>query len=421
VAALVYHWLVMADSKPVALQAAAAVPFSATLERVRPHTKLIGLLAVGHLVIDLTQGSLPAVLPFLKTAHGLSYAQAATIVLVANLTSSIIQPLFGYLADHTVRRWLLPASIFTAGAGMALVGLAPSYLAVCALVIVMGLGVAAWHPEGYKTATSVAGDRKATALSWFSLGGNVGLALGPPLLTVLIATWTITGTLGMLLPALLVGAVMLGALPAVTAASTSPRAARASAARGANMPWAMALLILVVAIRSWASLGVTTFVPFYYVDHLHADAHEVGRALFVFLGAGAVATLAAGPLADRWGARPFVRWVFLAAIPFGMLFLATRGVLALVMLGLFGAVLTSSFTVSVVLGQSYLPRNAGMASGLIVGFAIGTGGLGVAALGWIADRHGLPAALLVTALLPLAGFIAARFLPAPRDRDVAAT
>jgi FSR family fosmidomycin resistance protein-like MFS transporter len=133
----------MADSKPVALQAAAAVPFSATLERVRPHTKLIGLLAVGHLVIDLTQGSLPAVLPFLKTAHGLSYAQAATIVLVANLTSSIIQPLFGYLADHTVRRWLLPASIFTAGAGMALIGLAPSYLAVCALVMVMG---SAWPP-----------------------------------------------------------------------------------------------------------------------------------------------------------------------------------------------------------------------------------------------------------------------------------
>src|SRR5690242_14637758 len=114
----------MADSKLAALPASAAAPFTTTLERVRPHTKLIGLLALGHLVIDVTQGSLPAVLPLLKSAHGLTYAQAATIVLVTNLTSSVIQPLFGYLSDHAVRRWLLPASIFTAGAGSALIGLA---------------------------------------------------------------------------------------------------------------------------------------------------------------------------------------------------------------------------------------------------------------------------------------------------------
>jgi FSR family fosmidomycin resistance protein-like MFS transporter len=406
----------MAEPKPAALATAAAAPFSTTVDRVRPHAKLIGLLAVGHFVIDLTQGSLPAVLPFLRDAHGLTYAQAATVLFVASLTSSIIQPLFGYLSDQTARRWILPLSIFTAGAGMALTGVASGYVAVLLLVLLMGLGVAAWHPEGYKTATSVAGDRKATALSWFSLGGNVGIALGPPLITFLVTTWSIGATLGMALPAFAVGAVMLAVLPAVTEASTSPRAVRASAARGENMPWAMALLILVVMIRSWASLGFTTFVPFYSKDYLHADPRLGGLLLFVFLGAGALATVVAGPLADRWGPRPFMQWVFLAAIPFGLLFLETRGLMAFVMLGLFGAALTSSFSVSVVLGQAYLPRNAGMASGLIVGFAIGTGGLGVTALGWVADRHGLPAALAISALMPLAGFVAARFLPAPRER-----
>jgi len=108
-------------------------------------------------------------------------------------------------------------------------------------------------------------------------------------------------------------------------------------------------------------------------------------------------------------------WVFLAAAPFGVLFLTARGALAFVALGLFGAVLVSSFTVAVVLGQAYLPRNAGMASGLIVGFALGAGGLGVTVLGWIADHHGLPTALWISALLPLAGFLVARFLPSPRD------
>jgi FSR family fosmidomycin resistance protein-like MFS transporter len=407
----------MADSKPAALVPAAAASFSTSVEHVRPHATLIGLLALGHFVVDLTQGSLSAVLPFLKSEHGLSYAQAATIVLVANLTSSIMQPLFGYVADQTARRWILPTAVMVTGAGMALTGVAHGYASVLALVILMGFGVAAWHPEGYRTATGVAGERRATAVSYFSLGGNVGIALGPPVVTFLVTTWSIQGTLGLALPALLVGGVLLVALPSLgrAAAATAPAAAAADR-RGVNMPGAMALLILVVMIRAWATLGFTTFVPFYYVDYLKADPRVVGPLLFVFLGAGALGTVLAGPLADRWGPRMFMRWAFLVAIPFGLLFLETRGALAVVMLALFGGVITASFSVAVVLAQSYLPRNTGLASGLIVGFAFGTGGLGVAALGWVADRYGLPAALTISALTPLGSFVAARFLPPPRNR-----
>ncbi|HKB23588.1 MAG TPA: MFS transporter [Methylomirabilota bacterium] len=398
----------MADSTAV-------TTFAAGAARVRPHTKLIALLALGHLVIDLNQGALPAVLPFLRKAHGLSYAQAATIVLVGNLASSLIQPLFGYFSDRIARRWLLPASVFLSGAGLALIGVAPGYGAILALVLVMGFAVASWHPEGYKTATGVAGDRKATALSWFSLGGNAGLALGAPVATALVTGVALSGTLAMLVPSLIVGGLILAMLPRINSAA-APVQTPAAMARGVNMPRAMALLIALVAVRSWATLGFTTFVPFYYLDYLKADPRLVGTVLFVFLGAGALGTVAAGPLADRVGPRFFMRWVFLAAIPFGLLFVHTSGVLAFVMLGLYGAVLTSSFSVSVVLGQAYLPRNAGMASGLIVGFAIGAGGLGVTALGAVADRWGLPAALTLSALMPLAGFVTARFLPRPQDR-----
>jgi FSR family fosmidomycin resistance protein-like MFS transporter len=403
----------MADSKPAAYGAPAAQALAPSIaDRVRPNAKLIALLSLGHFVVDLNQGSLPAYLPVLKAAHQLSYASAATIVLAANVASSLVQPLFGYFADQTARRWMLPASVLLTGVGFALMGLAPDYTALLALVVAMGLGVAAYHPEAYKAATSVAGERKATALSWFSLGGNVGVALGPPVIT-LVAAVGLGGSVGLLAPTLIVAALLLAALPGLTQTATRP-AAGPAAARGVNMPGAMAVLILVVTIRSWTSLGFTTFVPFYYVDTLGADPRLVGPLLFVFLGAGAAGTVVAGPLADRWSARAFTKWVLLAAMPFGMLFLMTRGVLAFVMLGLFGAILTSSFSVSIVLGQAYLPRNSGTASGLIVGFAIGAGGLGVTALGWIADRYGLPAALWISAAMPLAAFVAARFLPAPR-------
>lgn len=381
---------------------------------LRPNAKLIALLALGHLVVDVNQGSLSAVLPFLKAAHHLSYAQAATIVLAASITSSIVQPFFGYLSDRTARRWLLPLAVLVSGIGLGLTGRAPGYGALVLLVVVMGLGVAAYHPEGYKTASGVAGERKATALSWFSLGGNIGFALGPPIITALVTTRGVGGSVGMLLPSALMAALLLAALPHLTRSETAPAARPGAPARGENMPRGMALLVVVVMLRSWAALGFTTFVPFYYVDHLKADPRVVGPLLFVFLGAGALGTVIAGPLVDRWGARAFMLSVFVAATPLGLLFLHSRGPLAFVTLALFGAVLVSTFTVSVVLAQSYLPRHAGMASGLIVGFAVGTGGLGVALLGSVADHYGLPAALWISALMPLAGFVVALFLPTPR-------
>jgi MFS transporter, FSR family, fosmidomycin resistance protein len=411
----------MSDSKPATAGVAAAASLVVDVTaRVRPNAKLIGLLALGHLVIDVNQGSLPAILPFLKTAHRLSYAEAGTVMLAANITSSIIQPLFGYLSDRTARRWLLPLAVFVSGLGLGLTGVAPGYGALLLLVVVMGLGVAAYHPEGYKTAASVAGERKATALSWFSLGGNIGIALGPPMITALVTTVGIAGSLGMMAPAAAVTGLLLVAMPRLARAAGPASVERSAPARGANMPWAMALLILVVTVRSWTQLGFTTFVPFYYVDHLQADPRLVGPLLFVFLGAGAVGTVIAGPLADRWGARPFMVWVFMAATPLGVLFLTSSGLLAFVALGLFGAVLVSTFTVSVVLGQAYLPRSAGMASGLIVGLAIGTGGIGVTLLGVVADHWGLPTALWISALLPLLGFLLALGLPTPREQHGAA-
>jgi FSR family fosmidomycin resistance protein-like MFS transporter len=387
--------------------------------RVKPDIRLLSFLALGHMVIDINQGSFPVILPFLKDALNLSYAATGLIVLAANITSSLIQPLFGYLADKTARRWLLPISVLLSAVGLGFLGLAPSYGAVLALVVITGFGVAAYHPEGYRTATAVAGDRKATGVSIFSTGGNIGIALGPPLLTVLLTTYGLPGSLGMLVPGLLVAALLTAVLPRLSAPAPTVARDRASAAGAQTMVGAMSLLILVVAIRSWTQLGFTTFMPFYWRDVLQGDPRLVGTLLAVFLGAGAIGTLAAGPVADRVGVRRYVVSVFLLATPLAVGFLFVRsGALVFVLLALLGFVLVSTFTVSVVLGQAYLPRNPGMASGLIVGFAIGAGGIGASALGWVADHWGLTAALGISAVMPLAGFLVALFLPDPKTGGI---
>jgi FSR family fosmidomycin resistance protein-like MFS transporter len=399
----------------MALESSApSAAIAAPRDRARPDMRLLGLLALGHMVVDINQGSLPALLPFLKSGLALSYTATGAIVLTANVTSSLVQPVFGYLADRTARRWILPLSALLSSIGLALTGLAPGYAVVLALVLVTGLGVAAYHPEGYRTATAVAGDRKVTGVSVFSTGGNIGIAMGPPLLTALVTGFGLPGTLGMLLPGLVVASLLAAVLPMLSA--PAPARTRTMMAAPRTMVKGMSMLILVVAARSWTQLGFTTYVPFYYLEILKGDPRMVGTVLAIFLGAGAVGTLIAGPIADRVGVRLFVVAVFLLATPIAVAFLLAPSALALLLLGVLGFVLVSSFTASVVLGQAYMPRNPGMASGLIVGFAIGAGGLGVTALGWVADRWGLMASLWISALIPLVGFALALFLPEPRTR-----
>ena len=391
-----------------------APPSGITALRSRPNTRVLGLLAVGHLVVDMNQGAIPPLLPFLRTAFGLSYAASGVILLVASMTSSVIQPVFGYLADRAPRRWLLPWAVLFSATGVALAGLASLYWGLLGLVVVSGLGVAAYHPEGYRTANQVAGDRKATGLSLFSIGGNVGIALGPPAVTFLVPRFGLPGTLGLLGPGVLVAALIAMALPALVVTPLPGVRSRATR-EGRDMRGAMALLIGVVTVRSWTQYGLVTFVPFLYVDLLGKDPRTVGPLLFLFLGAGALGTLAGGPLADRFGPRRYIVTSLFLSIPLIALFLwRPGGWMAMVILAAAGFILVSSFSVTVALGQAYLPRHLGMAAGLIVGLAIGTGGLGVTLLGWVADHWGLQAALHVVAVLPVAGLAVALCLPEPR-------
>lgn len=375
--------------------------------------RALAILALGHMVIDINQGSLPALLPILKPLFGLSYTLAGVVILVSNLTSSVIQPLFGWWSDWSAQRWLLPWALVLASLGVALIGLAPSYWVLLVLVVLTGFGVASYHPEGYKAANLVAGSRKATGLSLFAIGGNVGIALGPPIVTAAVSGFGLPGTLLMLAPGVAMALIIALILPQLSA-EVPTRRTEGEGAVGGGMWGAVRLLIVVVILRSWAQLGLVTFVPFFYVDYLKADPRLVGSLLFVFLGAGAVGTLVGGALADRWGPPRYMMGSLLIVPPLVAAFLLLRGWPAFLFLGAAGFALISTFSVTVVLAQAYLPYRLGMAAGLIVGFAIGAGGIGVTLLGWVADYWGLPVALGLITLMPWAAFVLATRLPEPR-------
>src|SRR3954451_5983922 len=170
-------------------------------------------LAAGHLGTDFANGALPALLPFLKDRFSLSYTLAALLMLASTASSSLVQPLFGLWSDRRGAIWLLPTGVAVAGVGIGVAAAMPSYWLVALLVVISGLGVDAFHPEGSKYAAYTSGRKRASGMSAFSIGGNVGFALGPIVATPLVLWLGLNGGLLLALPPLAIAAALYLVLP----------------------------------------------------------------------------------------------------------------------------------------------------------------------------------------------------------------
>ncbi len=358
---------------------------------------------------DLYQGALPVILPFLKAKLMLSYTATGTILLVGTLTSSIIQPLFGYISDRKEKPLLLPLGCLCAGAGFSMLALPSSFALVLPLVVLSGLGIASYHPEGFRTAHFFTGERRVTGMSIFSVGGNLGFAVGPLLALFVVQTWGFESLPVMAAPAVLFAVTILLSWHMIVI--PRPGAHGAAAARqagpGAAQWLSLCVLIGIVVMRSWVQVGLLTYIPFYFIDHLKGDILQAGTLVTTFLTGGAVGTLAGAPLADRWGHKRYLVLSMLLSSLLMPLFFVTEGILLFAVLGLLGMILISTFSVTIVMAQHLIPQGLGVASGLMAGFAIGTGGICVTLLGVVADHFGVPAALQAVMALPVIGLLLA--------------
>ncbi|OPY66359.1 MAG: Fosmidomycin resistance protein [Syntrophorhabdaceae bacterium PtaU1.Bin034] len=380
--------------------------------------KVLLLLSLGHMTVDIYQGALPATLPFIKENLGLTYTMTGLIMIVSNFTSSILQPLFGFLSDKKEKAFLLPLGVFSAGLGYSLLSLPSHYFPVLALVTISGLGVASYHPEGYKTAAFFTGRRAATGMSVFSVGGNLGFALGP-----IIAIWTIsrfgfTSLPLVIIPSLLFTAAILVFRRAVALPEIMEHARReAGETRAGGAYLSLILTISAVIMRSWIQVGIMAYIPFYFIDVLKGDPVYAAKLVSLFLLGGTIGTLVGAPVADKWGHRFLLRAsMLLATLVFPLIFIV-KGALLFVVLFVLGAILVSSFSVTIVMAQKLLPKNLGIASGLMTGFAIGAGGIGVTLLGVVADHYGVYAALQSIGILPVVGFVLSMILKYPPEQE----
>ncbi len=381
--------------------------------------RALRVLSAGHLASDFCQGVVPALVPFFIARRGYSYSDATALVLAATVGSALVQPLFGLWADRARSPWLMPAGLALAGIGIALTGVAPSFELTLATVALSGLGVAAFHPEAARLANYASGDRRATGMSRFSVGGNAGFALGPLVATPLVLLFGLEGALALALLPLAATGLLLAELPHLAGLRATPSRAVAPASPASNAWGPFARLGVVVSLRSTVYFGLQAFVPVWFARHLDTSETAGNAALTVMLAAGAAGTLLGGRLGDRVGSRPVLIGSTVLLLPLLAAFVASQAVAAALLLAAIGFVAIANFSITVVMGQEYLPSRLGLASGVTLGLAIGVGGLGAAALGLVADSAGLPAAMAAIAILPLP--MLALALTLPRDRAPALT
>jgi MFS transporter, FSR family, fosmidomycin resistance protein len=376
----------------------------------------MALLAIAHVTDDLNQSFVPALLPYLILWRGISHTEAGTLVLAQAISSSVLQPAIGYLADRRSMPWLIAVGLMLAGGGVALVGFMPTLPLMWIGALISGIGVASFHPEAARFANYVAGEKKATGMRWFAAGGNVGFAIGPIFATAVIAAWGLPGTFAACIPVTVIGIIVLFELRRLR--TFVPAHATSRTGRGTDDWLAFGKLSAFVTVRAMAYFGFVAFVPLYVVEVLHGTPAVGDALLTAFLLAGVAGTLSGGVIADRFGRRVVLFGSTAgAAVLTGVLVAFTHNgnlLLAIPLLLVTGFAFVASQSAFVVLGQEYLPNRMGLASGVTLGLAVSLGGAFSPAMGAIADAHGVSATILAAGALSVIAALIAATLPAER-------
>jgi len=367
------------------------------LNKTSPSRGKVFSLSLAHLLNDWYMNYTQTLLPFLVAA-GLGVSKGAFLISAFTITSSLLQPVSGYLVDQKNQRWMVYAGTLWMAVLLSLVGVLKSYPLMVLTVTLAGLGTAAFHPQASAMVTAVSGNRKGFFQALFVAAGNVGWALTPLMVVPFVEARGLEMTPIFVLPGVAVAVLLWFTAPRVPSGSRPAPPPLWPALRSS---WTeLARVVSVVAFRSLAYFGLVTFLPL-YLQSQNVSLLTGSRLLFLMLFAGAVGGLAGGFISDLWGRKVVIVVSLLAASPLFYLFLGTGGPLSYLLLGLAGACLLASFSVTIVVAQEVITKNAAMASGLMLGFGIGVGGLGVGLVGLLAERMGIVYAIHLLIWLPL--------------------
>ncbi len=364
--------------------------------------KTILNLFFAHLVNDIYTPVIMALLPLLMSTYGYSYFLAACLASTHSLASSVLQPLFGYISDKRDICIPVSVSILISGFFISATGFFPGvYTLLIVSVAIAAVGHASFHPAALSIVSDLSNDsNRGIMTSYFVVGGNIGFACGPVIVGYLLAEAGFFGVTLLMIPAFLV-AIILRNLSFTrckqkTSLVSHERESSVTEKPGGNIP--IITLFCASTFRSWVIFGSITFFPLYLV----ANGYTILTATMLvtaMLLAGVLGQILGGVLSDRYGRKDYLVITTFLVIPPLILFLTSSGVVAIISMLIFGFFLWSTFAVTIAMAHELMPKNIGLTSGLFLGSALGAGGIGVAASGYIADTWGLISSIALFGLL----------------------
>ncbi|WP_196593485.1 MFS transporter [Pectinatus sottacetonis] len=380
--------------------------------------KYLYFLAGSHLCCDINSGALPALLPFFVSYYGMDYKAVAGLMFAASFLSSIVQPAFGYLADRVSRPWFMAFGVLLSGISLGMTGFMSNYWSIFAAVTCMGIGSAIFHPEAARFVNKVSGDKKGLGMSIFSVGGNGGFGIGPLMAVALVSFWGMQGTAVFTIISLFMGTALFFFMPKLKQAAETFFVQdkfcieEGNTTSGKNDWHAFSRLTIVIVCRSIVFCAIQSFLPLYCI-HILLQSNAVGSSTLTILALiGVATTLIGGVLADRFGYIRVIKYCMIALVFFLCAVLMSKNIIIVYLLLIpMGFAMYASYSSYVVLGQTYLAKNIGFASGVTLGLSFSVGGVVVPSLGWFADNYGLTAVMQLIVIIAILGAMATFFLP----------
>ncbi|WP_342653240.1 MFS transporter [Pseudomonas sp. F3-2] len=379
--------------------------------------RIIGAVALAHLLNDLIQSILPSVYPMLKASYGLSFTQVGLITLTFQITASLLQPWVGYYTDRHPNPLVLPVGSLCILAGVLMLATVGSFPLILLAAGLIGIGSSTFHPEASRIARLASGGRFGLAQSTFQVGGNSGSAIGPLLAAAIIIPFG----QGHIAWFGLVALFSVGLLYAISRWYKAHLAlfrlkAGHAAAHGLSkgrVTSALVVLALLVFSKYFYMASFTSYFTFFLIEKFQLSVASSQLHLFLFLAAVAAGTFFGGPIGDKIGRKAVIWFSILGVAPFTLALPYADLFWTSVLSVIIGFILASAFSAIVVYAQELVPGNVGMIAGIFFGLMFGFGGIGAALLGHLADLHGIVYVYTLCSFLPLLGILAI-LLPSTR-------
>lgn len=383
---------------------------SASFRRVVLGNRPLMTLAAGHFTIDMYSGLLPVLYPIVTDRFALDLKTVGIVALAFSGTSSVSQPLFGWLADRYGTRFTGVALGWSAVL-FSLIGFAPTFPVLVLLASLAGLGSGAFHPFGAINANAVINEEdKNKAMSVYVMGGTLGVSAGPVVGALLFSLFGMEGTAIMALPGLSIAIWLLVAMRSVSIAGTHSIEYVAPRVRH-KLPLPMiGVITAVMMLRMFPTLGLQNFIPLWYQDMGYGAAYYGPLATIIVLS-GAFGAISAGTLADRHGRRSVLMGSILLSLPAVWAFAEFPGNWGFVSGAAIGFLSGSTAPLLLVMGQQLMVGRAGMASGLLLGLGFVAGAIGAPIFGMIGDAFGMQNAVRAQFAIVVLSLVAAWFLP----------